>query len=116
MGDGPARLAVRHAAGAEPALDRLRVHVACSRELPRRVAALQHDRSQSLVHAISSRDVFGHVKDSAGPIWLSYRGGMLRLVLWDVDHTLIENAGVSKAIYADAFQQLTGTSSRRTRR
>jgi phosphoglycolate phosphatase-like HAD superfamily hydrolase len=33
---------------------------------------------------------------------------MLRLVLWDVDHTLIENAGVSKAIYADAFQQLTG--------
>jgi phosphoglycolate phosphatase len=30
-------------------------------------------------------------------------------VLWDVDHTLIENAGVSKAIYADAFRQLTGS-------
>ena len=33
---------------------------------------------------------------------------MLRLVLWDVDHTLIENAGVSKEIYADAYEQLTG--------
>lgn len=39
---------------------------------------------------------------------LRYRGGMLRLVLWDVDHTLIENAGVSKEIYADAYAQLTG--------
>jgi phosphoglycolate phosphatase len=33
---------------------------------------------------------------------------MLRLVLWDVDHTLIENAGVSKEIYAAAFAILTG--------
>ena len=33
---------------------------------------------------------------------------MLRLVLWDVDHTLIENAGVSKEIYAAAFTALTG--------
>jgi phosphoglycolate phosphatase len=31
-----------------------------------------------------------------------------RLVLWDVDHTLIENAGVSKEIYAAAFVALTG--------
>lgn len=31
-----------------------------------------------------------------------------RLVLWDVDHTLIENAGVSKEIYAAAFTILTG--------
>jgi phosphoglycolate phosphatase len=31
-----------------------------------------------------------------------------RLVLWDVDHTLIENAGVSKEIYAAAFTTLTG--------
>lgn len=30
-------------------------------------------------------------------------------MLWDVDHTLIENAGVSKEIYADAYTQLTGT-------
>jgi phosphoglycolate phosphatase-like HAD superfamily hydrolase len=33
---------------------------------------------------------------------------MPRLVLWDVDHTLIENAGVSKEIYAAAFKILTG--------
>lgn len=30
------------------------------------------------------------------------------LVLWDVDHTLIENSGVSKATYALAFEKLTG--------
>jgi phosphoglycolate phosphatase len=30
------------------------------------------------------------------------------LLLWDVDHTLIENSGVSKAVYAQAFRQLTG--------
>lgn len=30
------------------------------------------------------------------------------LVLWDVDHTLIENGGVSKESYAGAFQILTG--------
>ena len=30
------------------------------------------------------------------------------LVLWDVDHTLIENAGVSKENYARAFELLTG--------
>lgn len=33
---------------------------------------------------------------------------MPRLVLWDVDHTLIDNAGVSKEIYAAAFTALTG--------
>jgi phosphoglycolate phosphatase len=31
------------------------------------------------------------------------------LLLWDVDHTLIENGGVSKEIYAEAFCLLTGT-------
>lgn len=31
---------------------------------------------------------------------------MACLVLWDVDHTLIENAGVSKEIYAAAFHSL----------
>jgi phosphoglycolate phosphatase len=36
------------------------------------------------------------------------------LVLWDVDHTLIENAGVSKAIYAAAFRALTGRFPART--
>ncbi|MFI6536649.1 HAD family hydrolase [Nonomuraea sp. NPDC050547] len=30
------------------------------------------------------------------------------LVLWDVDHTLIENAGVSKETYAGAFEILAG--------
>jgi phosphoglycolate phosphatase len=30
------------------------------------------------------------------------------LVLWDIDHTLIENAGVSKAVYAAAYRTLTG--------
>lgn len=30
------------------------------------------------------------------------------IVLWDVDHTLIDNAGVSKEIYAAAFTTLTG--------
>src|SRR5262245_61465826 len=30
------------------------------------------------------------------------------LVLWDVDHTLIENSGVSKETYAGAFELLTG--------
>jgi hypothetical protein len=29
-------------------------------------------------------------------------------VLWDVDHTLIENGGVSKETYALAFELLTG--------
>lgn len=33
---------------------------------------------------------------------------MSLLVLWDIDHTLIENAGVSKEIYAAAFAMLTG--------
>ena len=37
---------------------------------------------------------------------------MPRLVLWDVDHTLIENSGVSKEIYATAFEILTGRSPR----
>lgn len=30
------------------------------------------------------------------------------IVLWDIDHTLIENSGVSKEIYAAAFTALTG--------
>ncbi|MFD5131222.1 HAD family hydrolase [Streptomyces olindensis] len=33
---------------------------------------------------------------------------MQRIVLWDVDHTLVENAGVSKEIYASAFKALAG--------
>src|SRR5947209_740226 len=32
------------------------------------------------------------------------------LVLWDVDHTLIENSGVSKENYAKAFEIVTGRS------
>ncbi|MGW3667417.1 HAD family hydrolase [Streptomyces sp. NPDC005141] len=30
------------------------------------------------------------------------------IVLWDIDHTLIENSGVSKEIYAAAFSALSG--------
>ncbi|MFF7406633.1 HAD family hydrolase [Streptomyces murinus] len=30
------------------------------------------------------------------------------IVLWDIDHTLIENAGLSKEIYAAAFSSLAG--------
>lgn len=33
---------------------------------------------------------------------------MKLMVLWDIDHTLIENAGVSKEIYAAAFSALAG--------
>ncbi|MQS39492.1 HAD family hydrolase [Streptomyces katsurahamanus] len=33
---------------------------------------------------------------------------MQLIVLWDIDHTLIENAGVSKEIYATAFSALAG--------
>jgi len=32
------------------------------------------------------------------------------LVLWDVDHTLIENSGISKDTYARAFERLAGRS------
>ncbi len=37
-----------------------------------------------------------------------YSGGMELIVLWDIDHTLIENSGVSKEIYAAAFSALAG--------
>ncbi|MEU6379521.1 HAD hydrolase-like protein [Streptomyces sp. NPDC046909] len=33
---------------------------------------------------------------------------MQLIVLWDVDHTLVDNAGVSKEIYASAFKALAG--------
>lgn len=32
-----------------------------------------------------------------------------RLVLWDIDHTLIETGGVGREVFADAFAQVTGT-------
>jgi phosphoglycolate phosphatase-like HAD superfamily hydrolase len=32
------------------------------------------------------------------------------LVLWDVDHTLIENGGISKETYVEAFEQVVGRS------
>ncbi len=31
-----------------------------------------------------------------------------RLVLWDIDHTLIDTGGVGRAIYQEAFEQVTG--------
>ncbi|MFF0742111.1 HAD family hydrolase [Streptomyces sp. NPDC004111] len=37
---------------------------------------------------------------------------MHRLVLWDVDHTLVENSGISKETYAGAYLRLTGESAR----
>ncbi|SEG57823.1 Phosphoglycolate phosphatase, HAD superfamily [Nonomuraea solani] len=32
-----------------------------------------------------------------------------RLVLWDIDHTLIETGGVGREVFADAFAQVTST-------
>ncbi|CAM5730047.1 hypothetical protein SANTM175S_10595 [Streptomyces antimycoticus] len=37
-----------------------------------------------------------------------YAGDMRLIVLWDIDHTLIDNAGVSKETYAGAFTALSG--------
>lgn len=36
------------------------------------------------------------------------------LVLWDIDHTLIENSGVSKATYSRAFEILSGVPTKAT--
>ncbi|MFB8023530.1 HAD family hydrolase [Streptomyces rubiginosohelvolus] len=33
----------------------------------------------------------------------------LKLVLWDIDHTLIATRGVGREIFGDAFEQITGT-------
>lgn len=41
---------------------------------------------------------------------------MPALILWDVDHTLVENAGVSKEIYAAAFTALAGEQPRQPAR
>ena len=43
------------------------------------------------------------VKDVAGRLTGRYSERVPRLVLWDIDHTLIENAGVSKEIYSTAY-------------
>jgi phosphoglycolate phosphatase len=32
----------------------------------------------------------------------------IRLVLWDIDHTLIETSGVGGQVYAEAFAKVTG--------
>jgi phosphoglycolate phosphatase len=40
--------------------------------------------------------------------WLSFVVVSAILVLWDIDHTLIENHGVNKETYALAFKLLTG--------
>jgi phosphoglycolate phosphatase-like HAD superfamily hydrolase len=69
------------------------------------------DRSRSFM--TSSRwDVRVPVKDVTGRSDGRYSGRVPRLVLWDVDHTLIENAGVSKEIYSTAFAILTGQDAR----
>ena len=33
---------------------------------------------------------------------------MHRLILWDIDHTLIETGGVGREVFADTFEQVTG--------
>jgi phosphoglycolate phosphatase len=58
----------------------------------------------------------GRVKDVAGRFTGRYSERVLRLVLWDIDHTLIENAGVSKAIYSTAYGLLTGEAARHSAR
>ncbi len=65
------------------------------------------DRSRSFI-STSRGDVIVPVKDAPGRSGRRYSGRVPRLVLWDVDHTLIENAGVSKEIYSAAFAILTG--------
>jgi phosphoglycolate phosphatase len=45
---------------------------------------------------------------TGGPVSQSHISGRAVLVLWDVDHTLIENGGVSKENYQKAFETLTG--------
>ncbi|OPC84262.1 hypothetical protein B4N89_28000 [Embleya scabrispora] len=35
-----------------------------------------------------------------------------RLVLWDIDHTLIDTGGVGRQVFADAFRHVTGVSMR----
>ncbi|GGR80313.1 haloacid dehalogenase [Streptomyces eurythermus] len=49
----------------------------------------------------------GRCQDSGAPP-PAYPGAMELIVLWDIDHTLIENAGVSKEIYTAAFSLLAG--------
>src|SRR4051812_45511730 len=33
---------------------------------------------------------------------------MQKLILWDIDHTLIETGGVGSEVFRDAFEQVTG--------
>jgi phosphoglycolate phosphatase-like HAD superfamily hydrolase len=65
------------------------------------------DRSRSFM-PFSRWDVRVPVKDATGRSGWRYSGRVPRLILWDVDHTLIENAGVSTEIYSAAFEILTG--------
>jgi phosphoglycolate phosphatase len=37
----------------------------------------------------------------------------MRLVLWDIDHTLIDTGGVGRSLYQEAFEQVTGRSMER---
>jgi phosphoglycolate phosphatase-like HAD superfamily hydrolase len=77
-------------------------------------AALLHHYAQSFVHSHIQPDL-GVARQRASAavgvpktIEVTYAGSVTLLILWDVDHTLIENAGVSKLIYAAAFETLTG--------
>ncbi|RCW43300.1 phosphoglycolate phosphatase-like HAD superfamily hydrolase [Halopolyspora algeriensis] len=38
--------------------------------------------------------------------------GRMRLVLWDIDHTLIESRGMGRSVYARVFPEVTGQSLR----
>ena len=31
-----------------------------------------------------------------------------KLILWDIDHTLIETGGVGSEVFRDAFEQVSG--------
>jgi hypothetical protein len=106
--------AVRLTAWGDPPLDGLRIDLASGGEVVDVHAALLHHYAQSFVH--------GHIQPDLGiarqrlsapvgapkTIEVTYAGSVTLLILWDVDHTLIENAGVSKLIYAAAFETLTG--------
>jgi phosphoglycolate phosphatase-like HAD superfamily hydrolase len=102
---------------AEPAADGLGVDFAGFGEQLGCDAALGEYGVQSLVHrAIQARKPLmskpdHRPRDADGdPAHATYAGRMALIVLWDIDHTLIDNAGVSKEIYSAAFERITDRS------
>lgn len=68
------------------------------------------DRTSSVAVEVTAPD--NAFMDGAAPTLAYFGADRQLLVLWDVDHTLIENGGVSKETYALAFELLTGRPAR----